>query len=94
MLGSIAVKSQMALAPSALSHLESAYNLFARVSDQARTGKILVSYHVTLILMPTAYPHITLAHSSEIKGAGPCCIGKHGSARPRRDGHAAVILRT
>ncbi|KAF9460500.1 fungal-specific transcription factor domain-containing protein [Collybia nuda] len=40
-LGSIAVKSQMALAPSALSHLESAYNLFTRVSDQARTGKIL-----------------------------------------------------
>ncbi|KAF8885016.1 hypothetical protein BD779DRAFT_1612027 [Infundibulicybe gibba] len=29
-LGSIAVKSQMALAPSALSHLESAYNLFGQ----------------------------------------------------------------
>ncbi|KAF8998585.1 fungal-specific transcription factor domain-containing protein [Cyathus striatus] len=40
-LGSIAVKSRMALAPSALSHLESAYNLFARVSDRTRTGKIL-----------------------------------------------------
>lgn len=40
-LGSIAVKSGMALAPSALSHLDSAYNLFARVSDHTRTGKIL-----------------------------------------------------
>lgn len=40
-LGSIAVKSQMALAPSALTHLESAYNLFSRVSDPTRTGRIL-----------------------------------------------------
>ncbi|TFK39379.1 fungal-specific transcription factor domain-containing protein [Crucibulum laeve] len=40
-LGSIAVKSRMALAPSALSHLESAYHLFTRVSDNTRTGKIL-----------------------------------------------------
>ncbi|RDB15770.1 putative transcriptional regulatory protein C1F7.11c [Hypsizygus marmoreus] len=40
-LGSIAVKSQMQLAPSALSHLESACNLFSRVTDKSRTGKIL-----------------------------------------------------
>ncbi|KAF5383588.1 hypothetical protein D9615_003709 [Tricholomella constricta] len=40
-LGSIAVKSQMALAPSALSHLESACNLFARATDKTRTSKIL-----------------------------------------------------
>jgi len=40
-LGSIAVKSQMQLAPSALSHLDSAYNLFARVTDKTRTSKIL-----------------------------------------------------
>lgn len=57
-LGSIAVNPQMALAPSALSHLESAYNLFSRVSDQTRTGKILASCHVTLILMLSAYTHI------------------------------------
>jgi hypothetical protein len=40
-LGSIAAKSQMGLAPSALSHLESALNLFSRVSDHARAGKII-----------------------------------------------------
>ncbi|KAJ7594322.1 fungal-specific transcription factor domain-containing protein [Mycena floridula] len=40
-LGSIAVKHQMALSRSALSHLESAYNLFSRVSDSKRTAKIL-----------------------------------------------------
>ncbi|TFK74898.1 hypothetical protein BDN72DRAFT_758817 [Pluteus cervinus] len=40
-LGSIATKPQMALAPSALSHLESAYNLFFQVSDQGRKAKIL-----------------------------------------------------
>ncbi|KAF8972630.1 hypothetical protein BDZ97DRAFT_1781980 [Flammula alnicola] len=40
-LGSIAQKSQMGLARSALSHLDSAYNLFSRVSDHARAGKIL-----------------------------------------------------
>ncbi|KAG5645716.1 hypothetical protein DXG03_005411 [Asterophora parasitica] len=44
-LGSIAVKSQMQLAPSALSHLESAYNLFARVTDKPRTKKILPRLH-------------------------------------------------
>lgn len=41
-LGSIATKSQMGLARSALSHLESAYSLFTKVSDKARAGKILV----------------------------------------------------
>ena len=33
----------MGLAPSALSHLESALNLFSRVSDHTRAGKIIVS---------------------------------------------------
>ncbi|KAH9479634.1 putative transcriptional regulatory protein C1F7.11c [Psilocybe cubensis] len=40
-LGSIAAKSQMGLARSALSHLDSAYNLFTRVTDKARAGKII-----------------------------------------------------
>ncbi|KAF8899631.1 fungal-specific transcription factor domain-containing protein [Gymnopilus junonius] len=40
-LGSIAAKSQMALARSALSHLDSAYNLFTRVSDHSKAGKII-----------------------------------------------------
>ncbi|KAF4610477.1 hypothetical protein D9613_006768 [Agrocybe pediades] len=40
-LGSIAAKSQMGLARSALSHLDSAYKLFGRVSDRARAGKII-----------------------------------------------------
>ncbi|KAJ6591842.1 fungal-specific transcription factor domain-containing protein [Mycena vulgaris] len=40
-LGSIAVKPRMALAPSALSHLDSACSLFERVSDRPRTAKIL-----------------------------------------------------
>ncbi|KAJ7257895.1 fungal-specific transcription factor domain-containing protein [Mycena haematopus] len=44
-LGSIAIKPQMALAPSALSHLESACSLFERVSDRQRTAKILPILH-------------------------------------------------
>ncbi|EKM81972.1 hypothetical protein AGABI1DRAFT_70548 [Agaricus bisporus var. burnettii JB137-S8] len=40
-LGSMAIKTQMQLAPSALSYLETAYNLFSRVSDNTRTSKIL-----------------------------------------------------
>lgn len=41
-LGSIAVKPQMALARSALSHLDSAYILFSQVTESYRTAKILV----------------------------------------------------
>ncbi|KAK7056210.1 hypothetical protein VNI00_002762 [Paramarasmius palmivorus] len=40
-LGSIAAKSQMAIAPSAFSHLESAYSLFSSVSETSRKNKIL-----------------------------------------------------
>ncbi|KJA18056.1 hypothetical protein HYPSUDRAFT_45638 [Hypholoma sublateritium FD-334 SS-4] len=40
-LGSIAQKSQMGLSRSALSHLDSAHNLFTKVTDHARAGKIL-----------------------------------------------------
>ncbi|KAG5715994.1 hypothetical protein E4T56_gene2317 [Termitomyces sp. T112] len=40
-LGSIAVKSKMQIAPSASSHLDSAYNLFSQVTDRSRTYKIL-----------------------------------------------------
>jgi len=41
-LGSIAAKSQMAIAPSALSHLDSAFNLFNSTLETARKNKILV----------------------------------------------------
>ncbi|CAK5273866.1 unnamed protein product [Mycena citricolor] len=44
-LGSIAVKPRMAVAPSALSHLETACSLFENVSDQTRTTKILPILH-------------------------------------------------
>ncbi|KAJ7035697.1 fungal-specific transcription factor domain-containing protein [Mycena alexandri] len=44
-LGSIAVKPRMALAPSALSHLDAACSLFERVSDRPRTEKILPILH-------------------------------------------------
>jgi len=44
-LGSIAIKPRMALAPSALSHLEAACSLFERVSDRPRTAKILPILH-------------------------------------------------
>ncbi|KAJ7132086.1 fungal-specific transcription factor domain-containing protein [Mycena epipterygia] len=44
-LGSIAMKPRMALAPSALSHLDSACSLFERVSDRPRTAKILPILH-------------------------------------------------
>ncbi|KAF8343443.1 hypothetical protein F5887DRAFT_972939 [Amanita rubescens] len=40
-LGTIAAKPQLSLAPSALVYLESAYNLFSRVSDSTRKAKIL-----------------------------------------------------
>ncbi|KAJ7695125.1 fungal-specific transcription factor domain-containing protein [Mycena rosella] len=44
-LGSIAMKPRMALAPSALSHLDAACSLFERVSDRPRTAKILPILH-------------------------------------------------
>ncbi|PFH45910.1 hypothetical protein AMATHDRAFT_70915 [Amanita thiersii Skay4041] len=44
-LGAIAVKPRMAIAPSALSHLDCAYNLFLRVSDNTRKAKILPILH-------------------------------------------------
>nr|GAT42913.1 predicted protein [Mycena chlorophos] len=44
-LGSIASKSRLAVAPSALSHFESAYRLFERVSDRAQTAKMLPVLH-------------------------------------------------
>ncbi|KAF5355307.1 hypothetical protein D9758_005988 [Tetrapyrgos nigripes] len=40
-LGSIAAKSQMAIAPSALSHLDSSFNLFNSTSETARKNRIL-----------------------------------------------------
>lgn len=40
-LGSIAVKARMQLAPSALSYLDLAHQLFSQVSDRTRTSKIL-----------------------------------------------------
>jgi hypothetical protein len=40
-LGSIAVKSKMALAPSALTHLEAARQLFEQVSHNPRAAKVL-----------------------------------------------------
>ncbi|KAK7031348.1 putative transcriptional regulatory protein C1F7.11c [Favolaschia claudopus] len=44
-LGSIAIKPRMALAPSALSHLDAACSLFERVTDRPRTAKILPILH-------------------------------------------------
>lgn len=41
-LGSIAAKTRMALAPSALSHLETASNLFSQVEHNPRAQKVLV----------------------------------------------------
>ena len=41
-LGSIAMRPRMAVAPSALSHLESAHNLFSQITDVARASKMLV----------------------------------------------------
>ncbi|KAF8074745.1 hypothetical protein FPV67DRAFT_1408589 [Lyophyllum atratum] len=61
-LGSIAVKSQMQLAPSALSHLDSAYNLFARVTDKTRTGKILP---ILQKLRERAHAALTNSHHQE-----------------------------
>ncbi|KAF8627682.1 hypothetical protein AX15_004301 [Amanita polypyramis BW_CC] len=40
-LGTIAAKPQLSVAPSAVVYLESAYNLFSRVSDSSRKAKIL-----------------------------------------------------
>ncbi|KIL65536.1 hypothetical protein M378DRAFT_10667 [Amanita muscaria Koide BX008] len=40
-LGTIAAKPRMSLAPSALVHLDSAINLFSRVTDPARKAKII-----------------------------------------------------
>ena len=47
-LGAIAIKSKMALSPSAFAHLESAHNLFQKVSDDPRAAKILVCFFVVV----------------------------------------------
>ncbi|KAJ3515761.1 hypothetical protein NLJ89_g1555 [Agrocybe chaxingu] len=64
-LGSIAAKSQMALSRSALSHLDSAYNLFSRVSDHARAGKILPILHKLKDRAHMAQSNVTLPTLSE-----------------------------
>lgn len=67
----------MGLSRSALSHLDSAYNLFTRVSDTARAGKILVSS-----LVESLYPtlqKISLAHPSQTTRASCGCTRKCGS---------------
>ncbi|KAJ7453953.1 fungal-specific transcription factor domain-containing protein [Mycena galericulata] len=62
-LGSIAIKPRMALAPSALSQLESACSLFERVSDRPRTAKILPILHKLKAraheALTTPQPHLT-----------------------------------
>ncbi|KAL0953461.1 hypothetical protein HGRIS_004693 [Hohenbuehelia grisea] len=57
-LGSIAVKTKMALAPSALSHLEAALNLFNQVSENPRAAKVL----------PILRKLVERAHSSPLRG--------------------------
>jgi len=72
-LGAIASKSHMALARSALLHLETAYNLFSKVSDHARAGKIIVRSsllhrcHSVTLNSPFPFP-LPLAYSPKVKG--------------------------
>lgn len=44
------MKAQMALAPSALSHLESAHQLFSQVLESSRTVKILVRHLIASLV--------------------------------------------
>ncbi|KAF9443665.1 hypothetical protein P691DRAFT_737567 [Macrolepiota fuliginosa MF-IS2] len=76
-LGSIAVKAQMQLAPSALSYLESAYNLFSRVSDNTRTQKILP---ILAKLRDRALDALSIQKSP---GSPPSDPSRHSGANPR-----------
>ncbi|KAF9048224.1 hypothetical protein BDZ89DRAFT_978408 [Hymenopellis radicata] len=82
-LGSIAVKAEMALAPSALSHLESAYQLFSQVSESSQTVKILNVLHKLKerahaaiskarghVLPNHRIPHVKTEASDELAGLG------------------------
>ncbi|KAG6810865.1 hypothetical protein H0H92_010021 [Tricholoma furcatifolium] len=53
-LGSIAVKAKVQIARSALSHLESACNLFKQVTDQSRTSKIIIAQPILEKLLERA----------------------------------------
>ncbi|KAJ7579668.1 hypothetical protein C8J56DRAFT_795968 [Mycena floridula] len=67
-LGSVAAKHQMALSRSALTHLESAYNLFSQVADTKRTAKILVCSFLFVGITSNRL----LAHPTETERKGGC----------------------
>ncbi|KAJ7460579.1 fungal-specific transcription factor domain-containing protein [Mycena latifolia] len=70
-LGSIAVKPRMALAPSALSHLDSACSLFERVSDRPRTAKILPILHKLKARAHEALTHPESQHTDSATRFAP-----------------------
>jgi hypothetical protein len=51
------MKPNMVFAKSALSQLKAAYNLFAKVSDTAKTRKILVSVRMLFVRSVVNVPH-------------------------------------
>lgn len=67
-LGSIAVKSRMQLAPSALSYLDLAHQLFSQVSDTTRTSKILP---ILQKLKDRAHAALSASGSSSSNGGFP-----------------------
>lgn len=88
-LGSIAQKPQMAISRSALSHLDSAYNLFLSVSDKKRTAKILVIRPTFGCILPT---YRLAANPTKAARASSFEHGNSGVARDKRS--KVVSLRT
>jgi hypothetical protein len=78
-LASIAAKAKMAIAPSALSHLDAAFNLFNGLSENHRTAKILVrlfpAFHLQTLTKDAANP-------AKTERSRPLCAGRGQLAFP------------
>ncbi|KAF9078127.1 fungal-specific transcription factor domain-containing protein [Rhodocollybia butyracea] len=82
-LGSIACKVQMAIAPSALSHLDSAHNLFLSTSESSRKAKVLPILHK---LKERAHAALT----GNISIASPISLSSPSTIKSEEDELAAL----
>ncbi|KAF5369213.1 hypothetical protein D9757_010030 [Collybiopsis confluens] len=85
-LGSIACKIQLAIAPSALTHLDSAYNLFISTSETSRKAKVLPILHK---LRERAHGALTQPSNGGVIGS-PISVGSPPSIKAEEDELAAL----
>ncbi|KIK61560.1 hypothetical protein GYMLUDRAFT_96415 [Collybiopsis luxurians FD-317 M1] len=85
-LGSIACKVQLAIAPSALSHLDSAHNLFVLTSETSRKAKVLPVLHK---LKERAHAALAASRNGSMAGS-PLSAGSPPSIKAEDDELAAL----